>query len=551
MVALVYVVLASLGIRWGLPSEERTALYDADAEQVIGRSADRLFFTGPLQSYQVDECSALMPLARMKPRSLRFDPGWFHWGSFHLYTIGAALAAAHLLGFVTLAADKAFYLTRPDQLASIYLVARFVSWLLGLGCVLLFMALLGRVVRQPVVHVALGLMLVLSPLFLLYAHSATPDIALVFWILATALLAGVGRQKKPRWWLLYAAFATSGLAASVKFNGVLVLILPIYAAVEGRQVKILARGLLFAGLSFLAGTPYAVFNFHTFLQDLVWQWRHVQAGHGDAFLGTSHSLVYHILESLPSGIGPWTTVLFLISLPIALYRWRAHRLGSLLLLLLVFWVQLARSPLKFSRYMLPLIPMHLLVLGYGVQWAWNSRRKGVFLALGLAMCLTSQVVLTAEHVGTLTQDDVRNRAGMWLKRRGDSGDTVFFPGAPYFASPPISSKKFNIVVSTLTQDTLAAVSPDWIVLTDYDTEPWQRAPELRRAQAQAAGLLFSGGELTQGVCYEKHEFATAPHPPLWASGGVTLLPHDLRYHCPTIWIFEKHACRDDGSDHPA
>jgi len=79
LVVVAYAIVGLVGITWGLPNIARSSMYEASLDDVVGSGESRLFITGPLQSYHVDECSALIPLARMRPRELKLNPQWFHW----------------------------------------------------------------------------------------------------------------------------------------------------------------------------------------------------------------------------------------------------------------------------------------------------------------------------------------------------------------------------------------------------------------------------------------------------------------------------------------
>ncbi|MBN1423352.1 phospholipid carrier-dependent glycosyltransferase [Candidatus Fermentibacteria bacterium] len=521
----VYAVLSLAGIQWGLPSRERLALYDASYGEVVGSGEDRLFVTGPLQSYQVDECSVLIPLSRMDPRRLQLNPKWFHWGTLHIYVIGVVLWAAQLLGVVTLTASRQFYLGNPEELATVYLIVRWVSWALGLASLVLCAVLLRRVTRSLALFAATLLMFAVSPLVVLYGAFGTPDMAIVFWVLVSAVLAGVGHERQPGRLGLLLAFAAAGAAGSVKLYGGAAIAFPFVQAVRSRSA--LLPGLLCAGLAFVAGSPYVILDWPTFRADLAWQWNHMHQGHGMAFLGTRPGFLHHWLETLPAATSPLTTVIMALALAGALVRWRSARLPVVAFLGL-FWLQLARSPLKFARYALPIIPLQLLLVAWLLAEARSRlvQRAGIGLLLA---ALASEAMLAAGHAGVFREPDVRDRASAWLASHGAPGDVVAVFGKPYFATPPLSQKRFGIVIAPLDLDALKKASPQWVILSDYDTEPVFRFPQALPVAHEALSNLL-------GASHSVMTFSSAPTPPLIVSWGRVLLPHDMRYHCPTIWI---------------
>jgi hypothetical protein len=529
LAGLAYGVLSVPGIGWGLPSRERLRHYGASFDEVVGSGEHRLFVTGPLQSYQVDECSLLLPLSRMDPSRLKLNPGWFHWGSFHLYLVGVVLFCAKLAGLITLSTDRHFYLDHPDQLATIYQIARWVSWTMGLASIGLFTIMARRVTRGfalPLLSVAL---VATAPLVVLYGRFATPDIAVLFWVLLSACLAGCGGTTVPTRIPLLLAFAFAGLAASVKFYGGLAVVFPLLHTARSRR-RLAMAGLGCAAAAFIIGSPYALLDWQGFRADLVWQWNHVREGHGVTFLGTRTSFLHHWLETLPAATSPLTTSLMALSLIANLVRVRSSRL-SVAVFLVLFWIQLARSPLKFARYVLPVLPFQVLVLAWLIhELKWKpARTAGVVLMASAALC---QGVLAWGHAQALRGPDVRDRAASWLEAHGTRGDVVALPGRPYFATPPVSAGLFELTIMPLDARIIEARNPRWFVLTDYDTEPLDRAPEaLPEARAAVDLLLRSDGQRRT-----VREFSSAPRPPLVVAWGRRLLPHDMRYHCPTVWI---------------
>jgi hypothetical protein len=157
------------------------------------------------------------------------------------------------------------------------------------------------------------------------------------------------------------------------------------------------------------------------------------------------------------------------------------------------------------------------------------RHAGLVL---LIAALVAQGILSAGHVQVLRAPDVRDQAGMWLSANGAQGDAVGMPGRPWFATPPVSKSRFSIEIVPLDVSSIKAAGLQWFILTDYDTEPIRRRPEVSSNAKAAVDFLLGDDEVHPGV----HEFAAAPKPPLLVSWGRRLLPHDMRYHCPTIWI---------------
>jgi len=537
IIVIVLYLLLSAGLRWGLPSSERSSLYDSDRSRLVGRSSERLFVTGPLQSYQVDECSTLLPLARMNPRKFDFDPEWYHWGSLYLYMVGGALGVAALTGIITLTPDRMFYLANPEALGRIYLIARIVTWTFGLGCIILFITLLRQRSPSALLRSLAGMVFVTAPLFVLYSHYATPDITLLFWFMLALSAAGDARNR-PSSRMLLISFAAAGLATSTKYYGILALGFPLWDSLRDRQLSITIKGLLISAAAFFVGTPYAILNVRGFIHDLHWQMNHVQVGHGDIFLGTLPSFSHHLLESFPAGISTPATLLIILTTVLGIVRFRRIRTPATILVIILLWIQLSRSPLKFSRYILPLIPLHL-VLGFEViHEVWVRKTLRFLLLVLIGISVVSQLIVSARHVSILITPDIRDRAGVWLAENSQEGDTVLLPGRPYFATPPMRSDQLHIIISEFDSESIRHTAPDWIIISDYDAEPWMRAPHIREMEFQLFHQLRSELPLSDGSRYTSHEFRTWSWPGT-ALDGAGFLPHDMRYHCPTLWIFQR------------
>ncbi len=526
---LAYAACTLPGFGWGLPSTARLRLYEASPHEVVGSTEERLFVTGPLQSYQVDECSTLIPLARMEPSRLQLNPHWFHWGTLYLYVTGAVLFFAKLLGLVVLTTDREYYLAHPEHLATVYTLARGVSWVFGLGAVLFVTLLVRRVARRPFVWWGTSFLFATAPLALSYARFGVPDAAVVFFTLLCAWWAGVGVDSPPSPTALVLSFAAAGAAASVKFHGGISVLLPVVQAVRWHR-RLLLPGFLAAFVAFVLGTPYALLDWPRFKADVLWLWERIRAGHGLAFAGTKPGLLHHWTETLPAGTSPLSTVLMALSIALTLARPRA-RVLPVLVFLVVFWAQLGRSPEKYARYALPVLPLQLVCLASCLE-GLAPRLLRTVGSLCLAGACLSQAVLASGHVKVFLSPDVRDRAAAWLAERGSPHDRIALQGRPYFATPPFSRARFVPVIVPLQTEAILEASPRWFILTDYDAEPVLRAPGLLPEAAKAVRFLLE--EPTHRVT----TFATAPRPPLFVSWSHRLLPHDLRYHCPTIWIVE-------------
>ncbi len=531
-------MLAVIGITWGLPSEQRNALYSLRPQLSTGAGASRFYVTGPLQTMHVDEASALAPLARMNPEGMDLNPHFFHWGTFHTYLAGGALGSGHVLGLLELRRDPLFYLNRPDQLARIYLAGRLLSVALGAATIAVVMKLAERLGGLPTALTA-GILLCSCAVFVLYCHFFTPDVCLTFLFSLSVSLAVMAAQRpgsRAIWW----AAAAAGLAASVKYNGVLAMVAVLYALrpLSARRLSA-AAGFFLAG--FLAGTPYAAIAPGEFLDGLTWQVRHAGSTHGLVFMDSAPGWIYHAVASLAYGLGWPLFSAVLGGVVLSTVQARHHRVWWILACTgLVYYAVTGCAPLKFSRYLLPLLPL-LVVLG-ACGWVGTLRLLprvtrtvggvlvGAAVLWGLLLC--------AAHLRVLVLEDTRLEAGRWLAAHATPGDTVLLFGRPYFYTPPVDADRYSIVAASLGPEAVTKHLPEWIVVSDYEYGPYLRLAARYPDQAGFATAMVEGKLRVGGYRYVPSFFSRSLE-----VAGLSLVgahvPHDLRYTHPTIVVLRK------------
>lgn len=533
---LFYGASLTTGIRWGLPSDERNALYSLRAELCVGSNPSRWYVAGPLQTLQVDEASALGPLARMRPEGLDLNPHFFHWGTLHTYLSGAVLGAAHILGLVTLTRDPLFYLKHPDQMANLYLMGRLLSVLLGLGTLAVTYRLAALRGGRLAGFIA-GSVLATSPLFSLYSRFYTPDLCVTFLFALSVLLAArsVGRGGRGAW----LAAGVAGLAASVKYNGALAFVAVVPALLPFTARRAARAGAAFVG-AFLLGTPYAVVTPREFIDGVMWQWHHAGSTHGLVFLNTAPGWVFHVTSSLAYGLGWPLLAVVLAGVVLALARRRARLQMMVVATALAYYGVIGSSPLKFARYVLPLLPLMAVLGGWGWASVWRRLAapvRGVPVVL-LGAGISWGAMLCAWHTLTLMKPDTRLQAGRFLHAHGADGDTVAVFGRPYFHAPPVDADRFRVEIAAMDGRSLASLRPHWIVVSDYEYGPYVKLSPHYPEEARLFRDLLAGRFTISGCRY--HPVLFSREPALW---GLQLtgrdVPHDLRYTHPTVAVFRR------------
>jgi hypothetical protein len=171
---LAVLLLDLIGLGWGLPHTQAPQVDDA-AKPAL--EAMQSFYLGPTK----------YPKGHLGLLGAAYTPYlavlWAR-GDLDLGEAGAAQADASVL------ADPAGALT------TLLLIARGVSVLMHLGCVLLLVRVAARCTSHPVPGLAAGALFGLAPVVALFARSSHVDIPMVFWFLA-AILAWLRVRERP------------------------------------------------------------------------------------------------------------------------------------------------------------------------------------------------------------------------------------------------------------------------------------------------------------------------------------------------------------------
>lgn len=185
------------------------------------------------QSINPDEKKSFIILSRMRPWRLEFEPLYVQYGGAFVYPLGAFLGAAHLAGLARLTPDLAYYLSRPEAMARLYLLGRVYVLLFHLGTVWLLFEL-GRVLSGRRTGTAAAVLWALTPLAVAGSHVLKPHPVAAFWAAAAAYCA-VRAQEEGRGADYLLCGAAAGLAAGGNLTLVYLLALPVLARALRRE----------------------------------------------------------------------------------------------------------------------------------------------------------------------------------------------------------------------------------------------------------------------------------------------------------------------------
>lgn len=215
---------------------------------------------------------------------------------------------------------------------------------------------------------AAGLLAVV-PLHVTYSHYVLTDIPLTFFTTLTLLLALVAAEKNTTRAFVIAG-ASAGLAASMKYNGGLAILMPIVACWMSRPSgsSRLGRTLLIwlaSLVAFVVTSPYVVLDLPGFLNGFA---RLAGEYRSNASIAEPVWIVY--MKHLRLTVG-WPALLLAgAGLVLAVDRSVRGpgrvRWAVVLSFTLVYFAIIARQRIVFARYLLPIIPMLCLSASWAV-----------------------------------------------------------------------------------------------------------------------------------------------------------------------------------------
>jgi len=285
------------------------------------------------------------------------------------------------------------------------------------------------------------------------SHFATNDASVTFLVvLGLGLLLGVpaaGSSARS-----VAAGVVAGLAVATKYTGA-VLAVPVCVAhlwpEASRRRPDLRRpavaGLLLAlaamAAAFLLGSPFTVLDPALFWQDVVKLVNQGRHGYKGQILDPDGGYVF-FLKSLRWGMGPPLLALALAGLARAAVR--PSRADAVLAsFVLVLYVHQARQLMYFARFLLPAVPLLLLLaarlLEEIVARAVPGRRGRNVALAGLAVGLALPGAVSAVRFDYLMgRTDTRTLAARWIQANVPPGSSIVTE--PY--GPPLDRRAFAV-----------------------------------------------------------------------------------------------------------
>jgi len=336
----------------------------------------------------------------------------------------------------------------------LYLVPRLFSVVCTLASAMLVYYLIKKI-GKPVAAWFTAMFFTITMTFVTYAHFEGRYPLTVFLLFLPVYLLIRYLESRKRLWLILASLAI-GLSISTKYlNAFLVfpLLITMIFVYGKKWVLYIKRGALSAGLivaGFLAGTPYALLDYPTFLKDLnfIFLVKDVSGYNGQI----SPYPVWRFFPSiLANGFGIVLLTAIVLLSAYGIYKIAGHktRLAMMLMSLsfIVPYIMMLGSGYFFtSRYLIPVQAFLILLAGVGISVVFEWQKTRLATTVLLVVVLIGG--LYAFSADLMMVSDSRYEARKWVFSNIPEGSTIdhFYRSAKYV---PYLNDSYNFRLFTI------------------------------------------------------------------------------------------------------
>jgi hypothetical protein len=505
--------------------------------------------------YHIDEERVMSRVIRMVTTG-DLNPRFFHYPSFIFYFLGSLVALYYFVHYIpfafgAIAAGRSFSLSAFGQAfqadeAFLYLLSRVSMGAVGMLTVVLVYILVRRLIDRRAAFFT-SIFLALCPLHVIESHYIKQEVLMTFFMIL-ALYIGVRGAKRSTDRPAYGPGAAAGIAASVKYNGVLALaVTPLLFRVKEklRLSSFIGRGpiltVVVAVAAFLFFSPYILLDFGRFSADFAFEMFHVaEKGHhafdlnGDGLV--FHRFFYQILAAFPFSLGLPVYVVALAGVVFALLK-KERPFVWLLFFAVPYFIMTAMMKVVFLRYYMPLVVVLCILAGYGMsvmisRGGWLGRISWV---IGVVVILyTASVTLSIELSMPLGQATL-DHGLEWVRDRVPEGSKVAFT---HF-TPPLTEEPYDLVHMRphyFNREWLEQESPDVIIVSGLVTVGFERGGTgVEEGKALLEDLRKKSAGYRRAAFFE-HDFVGRS---FWGSVDPTL----GQTFMPDIEIFVREGAR--------
>lgn len=429
------------------------------------------------------------------------NPHFFRYPSLHFYVMAVVYGLYFLVGRATGRFDgiEDFQYEFFAEPSTIFIVGRLLTAMMGTASVALVYGIATRW-RDRTAGVLSAAFLSVAFLHVRDSHFLTLDVPATFYLLVACLFAWRQfDQPKPTTALLCGLFV--GLAASTKYNTIL-MAPTVFLAVwlssprndDGSSARwsLLATTAVGALGAFIAGSPYILLDFSTFVRDVAAEGGQFSVGRA---VDLGRGWTYHLHTTLVRGLGWPLLAASLVGL-LFMARRRANRDLAFLGGLLSYYLVAGSGKSVYLRYMVPLVPLLCVAAGVWLASATQTIRTTVrpYVLLGAGLLIALPTALSSvRHNQLLSGPDTRQLVASWITEHVPAGSTLALAGSA-FGYPRLSRSRLWLEHARDDQRRSGFEANRlslMLALEDYPIEPSYYVYELRPDNPQRMRAVLS------------------------------------------------------------
>ena len=426
------------------------------------------------------------------------NPHFFDYGQLVIYIQFFVSVVRFIVGSVTGAWDSLAHVTSD----SFYLWGRAVTASFGVATVfVVFRIGLRWGARHALLAAAL---MALMPLHVRYSHYVLTDIPLTFFVAMTMLMS-LSAHERPVTRAFVWAGAMAGLAAAVKYNGGLALLMPLLAcwmtpAARPSRMACALAAIGAAAAAFFIAAPFTILDLPGFLDRFASLTAEYRTGTPPPESGIIIYLKHLRLQfGLPG--------MFLITGGLLMGLVRAVRGPSrvpwavALVFTIPYFLIVADQRIIYARYLLPLVPMLCVLAAAAVISGVSLLRRyefprGVRTALiaGLTIALLGPPAATAVSfdriIGKTSTTDLAYR---WILENAPEGSRIVQEGNHLTFPARYETLRMRQLRQS-TYDQFLESGADYLIASSQCYGPYLASPSTYREEFTAYMTLFTRGQ---------------------------------------------------------
>ena len=462
--------ISTIGKEYGLPERRRDILIMTGL--LILAVGLRIYGLGWGLPEVFEEATPLKKAWKMwgwdRDGGIDLNPHFFNYPSLviylHFLLQGLIYAGLKISG--TIASRLDFNIMYLVDCTPIYLWGRFLSLLAGAGTVGVVYRI-GRHATGRIGSTLAAFLLAINTYHVDQSQQITTDIPLtLFAILCLLFCVRILNQPTRRNYLM--AGLALGLAASTKYTGAL-LVFPLMTAhllarnqtrhtgsVKPRWQLLVLAGTLGAAV-FVLTSPYVLLDFPSFWANFTTERVHMKLGHFG--LDNTPAWLFYIRRLGGSLLGWPVLMAALAGIILSVRRLSRPWTTVLVVYLLVFLLPMGTWAMKADRYLLPVLPVIMLMAASGVELIlrhlrYSERSPSLRMILIVAVTAALAIIPVREYpeLWNRSRKDTRSLAKEWIEENLPQGSFIIkehygpdllYPSDLLHLAPEITERLFS------------------------------------------------------------------------------------------------------------